>query len=116
LGFSESGHGLQQRLSGAYEKAFLVARDPVGRAAFHAEGNASLGIRHDFGAVAMTVTSERGEVASSGHRKEQDRFSLSSIALDGKLGPADLSFAFSRLRERGTVLGGRFSDALSNSG
>lgn len=34
MGFSETGRGLQQRLSGAFDKAFLVARHPASRAAF----------------------------------------------------------------------------------
>lgn len=38
------------------------------------------------------------------------------MTLDGQIGPAALSLGLSRLREHGTILGGRFSDALSSSG
>lgn len=96
----------------------MVARDPAGWAAFHPDGNASLGIRHDLGPVALTATAERGKVASQLLRagQGQPRYNIGAVALDGKIGPASLSLGLSRLRERETILGGRFSDALTRGG
>jgi len=117
LGFSESGKTLQQRLAGAEHKAFLVARDPTARTGFVADGQSAIGIRHDLGPAALTVTSERGEIRDYGPRRAFDSgYSIGSVTADRRIGPARLSLGATRLEEDATILGGRFSGVFGNGG
>jgi hypothetical protein len=119
LGLSESGKTLQQRLTGQYQNAFLVARDPMSRAGFQAGGASSLGIRHKLGAGGLTVTGERGEVYQPALLREGQRssgYTAGSATLDRKIGPATLTLGGTRLDERDTVLGGRPSAELFGAG
>jgi hypothetical protein len=118
FGFSQSGRMLQQQLAGRWDNAFLVARDPMSRAGFHQGADTSIGLRHDIGPFALTVTGERGKVHISGlrHRLDRPSYTLDSLTLDRKLGPARLSLGASRLSEEATILGARFSSILSNGG
>jgi subtilisin family serine protease len=118
FGFSEGGRSLQQRLAGHRGNAFLIARDPMTRAGFHADAGTSIGIRQHLGGVALTVTGETGEVSNPGLRQTLGRpgYSIGAVTFDRKLGPATFSLGASRLREESTVLGGRFSSAFSNGG
>jgi hypothetical protein len=118
LGFSQSGRALQQQLAGDQGNAFLVARDPTSRAGFHPSTDASVAIRHDLGPVAVSATSERGEVYEPDrrHRPSQSGYRISTLVLDRRLGPARLSLGASRLSEEETLLGGRFAAAFSGAG
>jgi hypothetical protein len=119
IGISESGKTLQQRLTGQYQNAFLVARDPMSRMGFHGEGASSIGIRHDLGAAGLTVTGERGEVHRPGFDRgaiRQPGYSIGSATFDRRFGPATLTLGATRLDERETVLGGRLSQDLFGSG
>ena len=119
MGISESGKTLQQRLTGHYGNAFLVARDPMARTGFHGDRASSLGIRHDLGPVGLTVTGERGEVHRPGIAREAARqpgYSIGSVTLDRRIGPATLSLGASRLDESETVLGGRMSSLFGDGG
>lgn len=118
FGLSESGRTLQQRLANSYSSAFLVARDPAERSGFQASPKRSFGLRHQFGGIGVALTSERGETQNFDKRPDtQDQnYRLNAIGLDGKIGPAALNVSLSRLNERDTILGGRFSSALAGSG
>ncbi|HEY0131964.1 MAG TPA: S8 family peptidase, partial [Allosphingosinicella sp.] len=118
FGFSQSGHMLQQQLAGRWDNEFLVARDPASRAGFHQEADTSLGLRHDFGPLALTVTSERGKVHMPGlrHRLDRPSYTLDTLTFDRKIGPARFSLGASRLTEEATILGARFSSIFSNGG
>jgi hypothetical protein len=118
LGFSESGKTLEQRLSGHHRNAFLVARDPISRMGFQADAASSVGLRHKIGPAGLTVTSERGEVQQPGFDRSivQPGYSIGSLTLDRRVGPARLSFGASRLEEESTLLGARFSEMLGVAG
>jgi hypothetical protein len=117
FGFSESGRSLQQRLADAAGNAFLVARDPGSRLGFQTRPGTSLGLRHSFNGIGFTVTSEKGAIDRDVARTEaRARYSLKSIAADGRVGPAQITLGASRLRERDSLLGGRFAEALFGSG
>jgi len=118
FGFSQSGRMLQQQLAGRWDNAFLVARDPMSRAGFHPGADSSIGLRHDSGPQALTVTSERGKVHMPGlrHRLDRTSYKLDSLTFDRKIGPARFSLGASRLSEEATILGARFSSVLSNGG
>jgi hypothetical protein len=118
FGFSQSGQMLRQQLAGRWDNAFLVARDATSRAGFHPDADTSIGLRHHLGPLALTVTSERGKVhmPGLGHRLDRPAYKLDSLTFDRKMGPARFSLGASRLSERATILGARFSPVLSNGG
>lgn len=118
IGFSESGKALQQRLGGQGQTAFLVARDPMARTGFTADGGTAVGVRQRLGACALTVTSERGRVYNAGLRLRagEPGYSMSTVTADRAFGPATLSLGLAHLSEERTILGGRFSDAFGNGG
>ena len=118
LGLSEGGRILQQRLSGHQGNAFLVARDPAANNGFHTRAGSSLGVRHDFGPLAFTLTSEAGEVDDPYPAPRSGRSSYRTTALiaDRRLGRIRVSFGGSRLDEEATILGGRFEAAFSSAG
>ena len=118
FGFSVGGKALQQRLAGQAGNGFLVARDPMSRAGFDSDRNVSIGLRHDLGPVAMTVTSERGKVHDPILRRGIDApgYAIGTIAFDRRLGPVNLTVGAARLAEEGTLLGGRFSQAFWTGG
>ena len=111
LGFSESGRSLQQRLVGSADHAFLVARDPLARMGFYGTGGTSIAVRQRFGRFGLTVTGERGTIASTGlgPRLADPGYSIASATLDRRFGRAALTLGASRLDEQGTMLGARFS-------
>src|SRR5690606_25304457 len=78
----------------------------------------SIGMRHDLGPAALTVTSERGRVymPSLARNLEEPRYWSSSASLDRRFGPASLSFGATRLSEEATVLGGEFSQLFGSGG
>lgn len=118
LGISESGKTLQQRLAGAEQGAFLVARDPMTRMGFYGDAAGSLGVRHLLGRVGLTATAERGRVYQPGLNRAivEPRYSIGSLAMDHRLGPVTLTLTGTRLTEERTVLGASFSDALGGGG
>jgi hypothetical protein len=118
FGFSESGRALQQRLSGQSQNAFLVARDPMTRSGFQADGVNSMGVRHNLGPVGLTVTGETGKVWNQGIKQAlgEPGYRTSSATLDRKIGRATLSLGASRLDEESTVLGGRFDSIFTGAG
>lgn len=118
FGLSEGGIGLQQRLSGERSEAFLVARDPGADSGFHARGVSSIGVRHDLGPVAFTVSSERGEVEGPypARRFERSGYRTNAVVADGRRGRMRFSFGASLLDEEATILGGHFSPAFTGAG
>jgi hypothetical protein len=118
FGFSESGRALQQRLSGHSQNAFLVARDPMTRSGFYADESNSIGVRHNLGALGLTVTGETGKVWNQGIKQVlgEPGYRISSATADRKIGRATLSIGASRLDEESTVLGGRFDSIFSGAG
>ena len=118
MGLAESGRALQQRLSQQHGNAFLVARDPVGGNGFQVRGGSSIGIRHDLGPLAFTMTSEGGEVSNTdpAERSGRSTYRTTALVADRQLGPIRFSLGGSLLDEETTVLGGRFSSAFSSAG
>ena len=118
LGFSEGGRALRQRLSEQPGNAFLVARDPAADNGFRARAASSFGIRHDFGPLALTRTSEDGEVYDPypAQRSGRSAYRATALVADRRLGRMRFSFGGSLLDEEATILGGRFSSAFSSAG
>jgi hypothetical protein len=118
MGFSESGKSLEQRLTGQYQNAFLVARDPMSRMGFYADSAASVGARQKVGSVGVTVTGERGEVQQPGFDRStaQPLYSIGAVNLDRRLGRAAFALGATRLDEKETILGARFSNMFGIGG
>ena len=118
FGLSESGRALQQSLSQQHGNSFLVARDPLAGNGFHVRGSSSIGIRHDLGPVAFTMTSEGGEVSGAYPAQLSGRSGYRTTALiaDRQLGRLRFSLGGSLLDEETSILGGRFSSAFSSYG
>ncbi len=118
FGFSEGGRALQQRLSEQRGNDFLVARDPVADNGFHARSVSSIGMRHDLGPIAFTMTSEGGEVydAIRARRFARSNYRTNALVIDRRLGRVRFSFGGSLLDEEATILGGRFSPGFSSAG
>ena len=118
LGFSRTGRALQQRLSGQYGKAFLVAEEPLARAGFHADPATSIAVRHDFGLVALTISSENGRQWQQAPDPWQARpgYRSQSLTLDGRRGKLGYSLGATALDESRTVLGSRFSSLFLSGG
>jgi hypothetical protein len=118
FGISQSARALQQRLTKQWGRAFLVAQDPLSRAGFYADPARSVGMRHEFGALGITATSETGRQWAwrSDPRQTRPGYSVDSITLDGHAGPARFSIGTSRLRESRTMLGSRFAPVFVSGG
>lgn len=117
LGISQTGRTLQQQLAETSENAFLVARDPMSRAGFHPRPFASISVRHSFGPVALSVTSERGKAVTTFERAhDTPGYTINSVTLDARQGAARFSLGASHLSEDETVLGSRFSPLLATGG
>lgn len=118
FGFAESGRALQQRLQGAEQNAFLVARDPSTRNGFYADAASSVGVRQELGAFGLTAIAETGAVWADRDPRIRGRstYSIGALTADRRFGPAWLSVGLSYLAEEETVLGGRFTSAFTSGG
>jgi hypothetical protein len=118
LGLAESGKTLERRLTGQYQDAFLVARDPMSRTGFHGDSAGAVGLRHQLGLIGMSLTGERGEVRQPGFERAiaRPRYDIASLSFDRRLGRARLSLGASRLGEEATLLGARFSPTIGVGG
>lgn len=96
----------------------MVARDPAADNGFHALAGSSIGMRHDFGPLAFTITSEAGEVYDPypAQRLGRSPYRTTALIADRRLGRMRFSFGGSLLDEEATILGGRFSPAFSGAG
>ena len=118
LGLAESGKTLERRLTGRYQDAFLVARDPMARTGFHGDSAGAVGLRRQLGRTGVTVTAERGEVWQPGFDRAiaSPRYDVASLSLDRRLGRARLGLGASRLDEEATLLGARFAPTIGVGG
>lgn len=117
FGFSESGRTLQQRLAQRGGDAFLVARDPLVDNGFHGAAGASIGIRHDFGPLSVTMTSEGGQVRDF-YTTQATRSGYRSTFLGAErtFGRLNVGLGGSLLNEQRTIFGGRFAGPFSIAG
>lgn len=117
LGFAEGAKAMERKLTGAQSGAFLIARDVAASPGFDARRSGSMALRRSLGPVAVTMSAESGsvwtEVATSATGSP---YSLTSIAVDRKVGRNWLSAGISRLDEKNSLLGGRMGEALGGGG
>jgi hypothetical protein len=117
FGFAEGAKALERRLSGASAGAFLIARDVASDSGFSARRGASMAVRHQFGGLGVTASSETGSVWEDvAARPQRSPYRMTSVAVDKALGATWLSVDIGRLVERDTLLGGRLGAALGGGG
>ena len=123
IGFAESGQGLTARLTGQGGPGFLVARDPIGNLGFDSVARNAVALRQQLGRWGLTGAIETGNALIRGNREtlpgaswryDRSGYDRVSLTLDRRFGPLGLWVGASRLNERDTLLGARFSGGLGS--
>lgn len=120
IGASESGNTLTARLAGLDEPAFLVARDPLHSAGFDVDVRGSVAVRQSLGNWGVSLAQERGQVLSRRDTQfaalrwdaQRSGYWRTTLGLDRSFGNLRAGLSITRLSERDTVLGARFSGGL----
>ncbi|MEO5865761.1 MAG: peptidase S8, partial [Sphingomonas sp.] len=123
IGFSESGSALTAQLVGRGDPAFLVAQDPAGTLGFDSRVRGASAIRQQFGRWGVTGAIETGDALSRNaeaipalrNRYRQYGYAKTQLTLDRRFGPLAASVSGTRLAERDTVLGAKFTDGLGGT-
>jgi hypothetical protein len=117
FGFAEGAKAMERRLTGAAAGNFLIASDIAGNPGFAAKRGSSMAVRHEFGAIGVTVSGETGNVWQEVKTTATGSpYRYTSIAADRSFGSNWLSIGLSRLDEKQTLLGGRLSSLLGGGG
>jgi hypothetical protein len=119
FGFSEGAKEMERRLRDAEPNAFLFAKDIAGETGFAARRGGSVAMRHEFGAIGVTVAGESGNVWQDQEIRTSafgSPYHFASISVDHRFGGNSISAGFSRLDEKQTLLGGRMGTALGGGG
>ena len=123
IGFAESGQGLTARLTGQGGPSFLVARDPVANLGFEGTARNSVAIQEHLGGWGVTGSIENGDALVRGDRAllpalalryNRSPYDRAAITLDRRFGNVTLWLGASRVSERDTLLGARFSAGLGD--
>jgi len=120
IGASESGNTLTARLAGRDEPAFLVARDPLHSAGFDVDVRGSVAVRQSLGRWGVSLAQEQGQVLSRRDTQfaalrwdpQRSGYWRTTLGLDRSFGNLRAGLSLTRLSERDTVLGARFSGGL----
>lgn len=124
LGFSSSAGGIAASLRGKAEPAFIVADAPTRALGFERAPEQAFALRREIGRLGVTASAESGEAllfergGVRGLRGLDSRYGYDQVALglDRRFGGLALGLEATRLAERETVLGARFSPALGGRG
>jgi hypothetical protein len=120
IGASETGNTLTARLAGRDEPAFLVARDPLHSAGFDVDVTGSAAVRQSLGRWGISLAQEQGQVLSRRDTQfaalkwdeQRSGYWRTTLGLDRSFGNLRAGLSLTRLSERDTVLGARFSGGL----
>lgn len=123
IGASESGNSLTARLAGRGDPAFLVARDPLRDAGFDVDVQGSVAVRHPLGRWGVSLAQEQGQVLSRRETQfaalrgdaQRSGYWRTTVGLDRAIGDLRVGVSVTRLSERDTVLGARFSGGLGGA-
>jgi hypothetical protein len=117
FGFTETGLGLFDRMSGRITPAFLIASDPQSTPGFEHRRGDAMAVRQSLGAFNVTAAIERGDAVTwRAKREEQRPYSLGSIRLDRRFGPVTLNLGLGVLDEQETLLGSSLGPVFGISG
>ncbi|TGX52905.1 peptidase S8 [Sphingomonas gei] len=120
IGASETGNTLTARLAGRDEPAFLVARDPLHSAGFDVDVTGSVAVRQSLGRWGVSLAQEQGQVLSRRDTQfaalrwdaQHSGYWRTTLGLDRRFGDLRAGLSLTRLSERDTLLGARFSGGL----
>ena len=124
FGFATSGEALTAQLAGRADPAFLIAPDPLSGAGFDSRIGSAAAYRMQLGGWGLTAAVEGGDVltrpidvamAGLGGRYRRYGYDRTALSLDRRFGGLALGVTGTMLRERDTVLGAHFGDALGAS-
>src|SRR3546814_61137 len=117
FGFSETGLGLFDRISGRITPAFLIANDPQATPGFEHRRGDAMAFRQSLGAFNVTAALERGDAVTWQAKREERRpYSLASVRLDRSFGPLSLNLGLGVLDEEQTLLGASLGPVFGVSG
>lgn len=118
VGVAEGSGGLQARLAGSREPAFLIARNPLAGIGIDARVDGGAALRRQFGPWAVTVTGERGAMRNvrvdglADPLAHAQGYARAGLGVERRWGDLVASATASRMVEEATLLGGRFGPAL----
>jgi len=104
------------RRTGRQAASWLIANEPADTPGFDANRDVVVGIRHELGRMALTVTGEQGKARRLTPGEIAPRYTLLTTRVDRALGMLRIGVAAGMLREDRTVLGARFGAALGGQG
>lgn len=124
FGFSQSANALVAGVEGKRGNAFLISGANGPRTGFASAPDSALAASLMMGKVRLTAFGETGDVLSRSAnamqllRGKYDRnpYTLTGLTALHKTGPVDLSFGFTQLNERGTILGARLGPLFGQEG
>lgn len=117
FGFSDSGLGLIDRMSGRSTPAFLVAGDPRATPGFEYQRGNAVAVQHSFGRADFSMSIENGDAIMWQRRREMRApYSLASLSMSYDLGALNLNLGAGVLEESNSVLGSQLSPAFGVGG
>ncbi len=124
FGIAQGASGQVAALQGSERPAFLIGEEARGSDGFVARADASVAVRRKLGDYGLTISGESGDAAlgqdaEPGHRVgryHQSGYARFGLGVDRHFGALTATLGADWLRERETVLGARFSEALGRGG
>ncbi len=115
MGYARDGAALGQRLAGT-GTPFQIAPAPAATLGFEARHGLALAMRQRLGGFALTVSAEKGSVATAGvdpFTTREPAYHLTRATLQRVFGPLSISAGAGLLHEQSSVLGARFGTAIA---
>jgi hypothetical protein len=100
----------------AREASWLIANEPADTPGFDANRDLALGIRHELGRMALTVSGEQGNARRLTPGEIAPHYTLLTARVDRALGMLRIGVAAGMMREENSVLGARFGASLGGHG
>jgi hypothetical protein len=125
VAFAQGVDGLIAQVRERSGPAFLIAASPLASDGVRRSGEVAVALRHELGRWGLTLSGESGAALSgpgfadraiAGGQLHRDRADRIGVALDRRLGQANLALGASWLNEQRTVLGARLHGALGADG
>ena len=116
MGIAESAQTLEDRLSAAQTKAFLITPDTTRNIAFQTRSSASVAVRQDLGKTTLIASAERGKLIENPDPESRDQFSLVSVSAQREILGNHFLLRATHVNEDGTIMGGRLGPIFKASG
>ena len=117
FGFSESGVGLIDRMSGRTTPAFLVAGDAQSTPGFQTRRGNAVALAQDAGRLMLSTSMETGDAVTwAGDRQQRRPYNMAQLRAIRGFGPLMLDLGLGLLDEQATLLGSNLSPAFGVGG